>query len=452
MKYGCTHGALRAGQPSGSSGPPVLTPAAAAGVTVQHTALAVSIEDSDSDIVQDDGTFDGASGPARMKPDLWVCKECKGTFPLVSWMANVRVDDKSFFYLKDKLLTTILEREAEFQNLYQAGSVMLVCPYCCEKWHGETYVNRKDPERHRLAERYKRKAMNSRGNKMQASRVAWVCKQADRGNPDAEGVPYSEVYRQLASSQQVRKSTDFIYVLSPWCTLFYGCDYCQIVPLRSCSWYRTVRAASELREGLTEASGGRSHKPAAHWRCGNCLEEWTWRQGAKRVFAIGDVGDDGETDLKSCTYAYIGVIPQSLENRINFIKACVLLKQINGRTIDKEMLLRAIAEVNALIENRFKRLEEAEVFTAKDPQEHDYFKWCGAKILCEDPRLSLASPGQSFKGVNLRRARNPPLELTPDEVEFLVDTIAGALDIESVGTKSGTKTHKLEEYSGFADL
>ena len=81
-----------------------------------------------------------------------------------------------------------------------------------------------------------------------------------------------------------------------------------------------------------------------------------------------------------------------------------------------------------------------EVLTASGPQTHEYFTWHEAKILCEDSRLSLASPGQSFKCINLNKIRDPLVELTPDEVELLVDTKAGALDIESVETKPRTKT------------
>ena len=442
--HGGTHGARRTGQPSGSCGPPVLAPTAAAGSADEPAALAVNIEKSDSDSEQDDGTFDGASGVARMKPDQWVCKECGASFPMVSWMANVRTSDKTFFCFQDKRLRDIFERESEFKNFYEAGSVMLACPYCCEGWHNEVYVNRKDPEQHRLLEKYRRKAMNSRGMNMQNSRVAWICKHADKSNPDADGVSYSEVFQQMTANQQFRKSTDFIYILSPWCALIYGCRHCMVVPLRGCSWWRTVRPSIELKEGLTEASGGGSNRPAAHWRCGNCLEEWTWgTQGDTRVFAIGGNGDDGE-DFRDYIYAYIGVIPQSLENRISFIKGCVLMKQINGRTIDKGMLLTAIAELGDKLEARFRGLEEVEVFTAKDPQTHDYFKASGAKILCEDSRLSLATPGQSFKGINLRKVKNPPVVLTPDEVEFLVDTIAGTLDIESVVTKPRTQSCKLK--------
>ena len=62
----------------------------------------------------------------------WVCKERGASFPLVSWMANVRTSDKTFFCFQDKRLRDIFERESEFKNFYEAGSVMLACPYCCE--------------------------------------------------------------------------------------------------------------------------------------------------------------------------------------------------------------------------------------------------------------------------------------------------------------------------------
>ena len=35
--------------------------------------------------------------------------------------------------------------------------------------------------------------MNSRGMKMQDSHVSWICKHADKRNPDTEGVSCSEV-------------------------------------------------------------------------------------------------------------------------------------------------------------------------------------------------------------------------------------------------------------------
>ena len=437
------HDSWRMGRPSGPGGPPVLALTAAASSAGETAAVTVDLETSDLES-EDDGTFDGASGASRMKPNLWICQGCGASFPLVSWMANVRTCDKTFFGFQDKRLRDIFEREAGFKNLYEAGSVMLACPYCCEAWHDQVYVDRKDPDRHRLLEKYRRRAMNSRGMKMQDSRVAWICKHADRHNSDASGVSHTELFQLMSANQQFRKSTDFIYILSPWCALFYGCEYCLVVPLRSCSWWRTVRPLSAPAEGLTESSGGGGNKPKAHWRCGNCLEEWTWRkQGATRVFAIGGNGGEGDT-FSDYIYAYIGWIPQALENRINFIKGCVLLKQINGRVIGKEVLIKAITELNAVLETRFKNLEEVGVFTAKDPLTHDYFKVRGAQILCEDPRLSLATPGQSYKGIDLRRVKSPPAVLTPDEVEFLVDTIAGTLDVEAVVTKPGSGNRKIQ--------
>ena len=119
--------------------------------------------------------------------------------------------------------------------------------------------------------------------------------------------PTQSFVQLMSANQQLRKSTDFIYILSPWCALFYGCEHCLAVPLRSCSWWRTIRPLSAPAEGLTESSGGGGNKPKAHWRCGNCLEEWTWgKQGATRVFAIG--GNDDKGDASSdYIYAYIGL-------------------------------------------------------------------------------------------------------------------------------------------------
>ena len=59
----------------------------------------------------------------------------------------------------------------------------------------------------------------------------------------------------------------------------------------------------------------------AHWRCGDCIQEWTWgSQGPTRVFAIGGNGGDysGDVDFNGYRYAYVGIIPQALENRITF--------------------------------------------------------------------------------------------------------------------------------------
>ena len=117
----------------------------------------------------------------------------------------------------------------------------MACPCCCEDFHREEYVNRKGPENHTLMAKYRRKAIISRGTKMQDSHVAWICKHADRSNLDTEGVYCSEAYWQAATNRQVRKSTDFIYILHPGCALFYGGCFCRIVRLRRCSWWRTAR-------------------------------------------------------------------------------------------------------------------------------------------------------------------------------------------------------------------
>ena len=95
---------------------------AVAEVAAKSRAVAVNIEDSGSDNYEpDDGTFDGAGGPARKKPDIWVYKGCDTPFPMVSWMANVRTADKTFFYFPDKRLRDVFERESEFKNLHEAG-------------------------------------------------------------------------------------------------------------------------------------------------------------------------------------------------------------------------------------------------------------------------------------------------------------------------------------------
>ena len=72
--------------------------------------------------------------------------------------------------------------------------------------------------------------MISRDMKMQDTRVAWICKYADKINRARQGVSCSEVYRQMAANQQVRKSTDSICILSPWCALIYVCSFCKVVP------------------------------------------------------------------------------------------------------------------------------------------------------------------------------------------------------------------------------
>ena len=166
-------------------------------------------------------------------------------------------------------------------------------------------------------------------------------------------------------------------------------------------------------------------------------------QGGTRLFAIGGDGNEYR-DGQRYQHAYVGGVPQLLENRIQMIKGCGLVKQINGRTVDEETLLQAIDELGAKVEERFKDLKEVVVVEAMDPNKHDYFKWHGATILCEDPRLSLAAPGQQFKAIDLKLVQEPPVTLTPYEVEFLVDTIAGAMDIESIQTRAGTETHKLK--------
>jgi hypothetical protein len=149
--------------PPGLFGSPVLALAAVAEAIVE--AKPKEVEGSDSE--QDDGTFDGASGPSRERPRLWVCKQCTRSVPVVSWMAHGHALDKGFFEFPDERLANVFDKDVS-RNLFEA---VLVRPYCCKYVHGEEYLNRTDPAKHRLVPKYKRRAMVSRGMKMPQSRV-----------------------------------------------------------------------------------------------------------------------------------------------------------------------------------------------------------------------------------------------------------------------------------------
>ena len=94
-------------------------------------AKPLEVEGSDSE--QDDGAYDGGSGPARERPHLWVYKACAHSFPMVSWMANLLSNDKTFVEIPDNRLTKAFDKDAEFKNCLRSGGRHVGVPVLLRK-------------------------------------------------------------------------------------------------------------------------------------------------------------------------------------------------------------------------------------------------------------------------------------------------------------------------------
>ena len=244
----------------------------------------------------------------------------------------------------------------------------------------------------------------------------------DGSAPIPKTVSVEKVYETLQSQPSVRSASDFVAVFGPDMYLIYGCGGCQKYPLRSSSWYRCVRLDQANQEGGTDTKG--------HWRCCACLKKWDWGSGGeKRLVVVGDHED--------YCMALIGEASQSVENKLNFLKACQMLTALDGRPVTKEHLLEVIKELNDTVEGKLFKFAEATTCTAQ-PVDN------GCIIYCEDERLSMKRPGTTYRALDLD-GRNEPLRmLEPDEQEFIIDVAAAIMNIEG-GVAEGPAMKKTQQ-------
>jgi len=144
------------------------------------------------------------------------------------------------------------------------------------------------------------------------------------------------------------------------------------------------------------------------------------------------------TDYK---FFYVGEQPQSLENKMLFLKGCQALEQLNGRPIEKGYLLEMIHELNIQVEQRLSALPECKLMRTADPNDPRHYENTGGygsgwKLVSEDSRLSLDRVGKMIRAMDLVDCPTDkrPKFMTTAEFEMFLDICAAGMDIENALT------------------
>jgi hypothetical protein len=297
---------------------------------------------------------------------------------------------------------------------------MYCCIHCCELFHGQVYVNTAKGTPN--SKFYHLSRLSKRGHDQ--SRGQFILKRHDVKASTAgslAGLKAVDVYNALVKSKELRKGRDWISRLGPDVFILYGCINCKTWPLQSCSFYRTMKLAAKEDFGCSEGKDGT-------WRCGNCLEKWSWgADGCYRLFVIG--GSPEADTMINHKYWFIDATTASIENKLQFLKGCQALKELNGRkvSITFESVLQVIKTLNEEVERRLETLPEVKVIKSAPIDSH--WNRHTFKVVCEDARLSLPKQGVPIKVIDLSQSEMPE-KLTMPQVDFLLDICASTLDIE----------------------
>ena len=171
------------------------------------------------------------------------------------------------------------------------------------------------------------------------------------------------------------------------------------------------------------------------WRTPCCLETRTWaKQGRFRLWVSGS--DPDACEISAPKFAYIGdEHPQSLENKIVFLKSCQMLKELDGKPLTQGYLIQVIKALHDKVEKRLMHLPEVSMLKAGDPKEKHVFNYHW-KLVREDPNLSIPRVGKMVRVIDLTKgaAKAPPFMNTA-ELDLSLDICAAGLDVEHADAK-----------------
>jgi hypothetical protein len=140
------------------------------------------------------------------------------------------------------------------------------------------------------------------------------------------------------------------------------------------------------------------------------------------------------------------------------LKTATLLTELDGKTVNEEALLGALDAIQKRVEKKFsKGMDEVSVEYSRPVPPHKLAE-ANVKIICQDPRLSMPSPGRRMlviKGSSIEKNDKTVDTVDPDDLSFLLDIAASAYSIEKVQpgkNAKGTKAIKNQILSseGFA--
>ena len=281
------------------------------------------------------------------------------------------------------------------------------------------------------------KLRNKSVGKLCNSQAKWILRIAvsKKAATGFVGVNAYEVY--LAQKERdFCKASDWVCRLGPDVFLLYGCGTCHIYPMRSCDWLRTARMDTpESAPDLHEQKGN-------EWRTPCCGAKWSWGKDARwRLFVLG--ADPDSSTFEHSKYMYIGEdFGQRLENKIEFLKRCQLLKNLEGAQITCNSILEVIDRVNSATRARLMNLPEVRQITAIDPDTVPHYG-CHWKLVCQDKRLSIPHAGKQIRVIDLRQGTGVvPRTMGAPELDFLVHVCAAMLDVEQAAQSPAEKDGK----------
>ena len=113
-----------------------------------------------------------------------------------------------------------------------------------------------------------------------------------------------------------------------------------------------------------------------------------------------------------------------------------MLMTLAGRQLTTENYRIAIQIINDRMGRKFSK-GVSEIVTCKSRVVDSWeVEETGARFVCEDPRLSMPCMGKEFQAIDLKRCNRDVPKIDADELHFVLDLAAAALDVEKHEAKT----------------
>jgi len=316
-----------------------------------------------------------------------------------------------------------LEKKQPFKN-YLAGDgdeedVKITCYVCLgDILHGDQsyFLKNTDHGTSVISPEFGniRKKFFGRNPKTVKKLIDSLYQQTLKAHPDS-ATALHEVYIRICEQPMIARAADFHIYLGHGIYLLYSCVECETCPIKPNKWIRCTSLEANKKAGGTEQKG--------NWHCPKCLYRWKWgQQGEKRLMFIPNSEREGERKK-----VLIGRTTTDQDHTITLLKSAQLLTEVEiygpdqqtkkTVAVTKQTLVRAIDRLNERCEKRITQCVD-----------HIYIKSASSKEIqdkmilayCENPSLSLAHPGSSYKALNVPADTTV---LSDDDREGLLDVL-----------------------------
>ena len=290
----------------------------------------------------------------------------------------------------------------------------------------------------KMTSEWTRKKDQSCGKGMNKHHATLMCKLHDAKEPPAEDALTSEMIYEAHLDERVRKANDWVTQLGGRrgvIFIFYGCIHCAMWTVGSNHWYRVLRRVAALSDNST-TDGAK----VGDWRCCGCFGKWTWGDsGHMRLTVVGQASESGGFE-PGYEFALIGNEKSHPTNdppdiKINFLKTATLLTELDGAVVSDDALLGALDAIQKRVEKMFsKGMDEVTVEYSKPVPQHKLDE-ANVAIICQNPRLSMPSPGRRMlviKRSSIEKNGKTLKTIDSDEMSFLLDIVASTYGIEQI--------------------